>query len=275
MVNKIRANQIRLYYSSSRLLHQLREHSLYRLFFFDPNHIWLASYPRSGNTWLRRMLHELLLDEPSDLQKIRFSIPDIHNKWDIFNIKQAPTNFVKTHFPYTNYCKKVIYLIRNPLDVIYSYWNLEKKANQSVLSLDQIIERETTFGGLYGRWDKHIISYLNSELSPQKILFIHYEKLISDPLDTLEVILKFCEIYYPKHKLEKVVASSIDIFLNEKQKIGKSYEQKKQTIFDIQIDKGLKQLNNEQIKIILNSPIGTAAVALGYFNDLIDYSHNR
>lgn len=266
---------MKIKYLSSRLLHQLRENYIYRLFYFNPNHIWLASFPRSGNTWLRLMLHEILWDELSDKNKIRFSIPDIHNQWDIFNIDKQETTFVKTHFPYSSFYNKVIYLVRNPLDVIYSYWNLEKKVNKSSLSLDDMITRETMFGGIYGRWDKHIISYLNSNLSPKNLLFIYYEKLVSDPLSTLEIILKFCGVYCPKDKIEKVVVSSIDNFLDEQQKIGKFYEQKKQKIFDLQIDKGLKQFNNEQITMILNSPIGTTAVALGYCLDLIDYSHDQ
>lgn len=260
-------NSIKAQYLSSRLLHQAREHSIYRLLYFNPNHIWLASFPRSGNTWLRLMMHELLLNEPSDRNKIRLSIPDIHNKWDIFNLNQAKTHFVKTHFPYRKYCKNIIYIIRNPLDVIYSYWNLETKVNQSPLSLEEIIYRETQFGGIYGRWDKHIISYLDSNLSPSHLLLIYYENLILEPLTILQKIINFCGLEYSQDKIQKAIMSSVDNFLINTDYLSndKSYEEKKQYIFNTQVGKGLKHLNHDQVERILDSPIGTTAIALGYF----------
>ena len=46
--------------------------------------IWLASYPKSGNTWLRAFLHNLLRDPPEsyDINRITaFSMGDSSVRW--------------------------------------------------------------------------------------------------------------------------------------------------------------------------------------------------
>ena len=46
--------------------------------------IWLASYPKSGNTWVRTFLHNLLLnaDRPADLNELsKFTIGDGNKGW--------------------------------------------------------------------------------------------------------------------------------------------------------------------------------------------------
>ncbi|MDD3443805.1 MAG: sulfotransferase domain-containing protein [Zavarzinia sp.] len=46
--------------------------------------IWLASYPKSGNTWLRTFLHHLLINPPAPLPPdalSRFTIGDHHRAW--------------------------------------------------------------------------------------------------------------------------------------------------------------------------------------------------
>src|SRR5215475_452571 len=46
--------------------------------------LWLASYPRSGNTWLRAFLHNLLRDppEPYDINRLQdFTLIDSQARW--------------------------------------------------------------------------------------------------------------------------------------------------------------------------------------------------
>jgi hypothetical protein len=46
--------------------------------------VWLASYPKSGNTWLRAFLHNLMLDPPEPFpinELTRFTIGDTNKAW--------------------------------------------------------------------------------------------------------------------------------------------------------------------------------------------------
>ena len=133
--------------------------------------IWLASYPKSGNTWTRAFIQNLLLNpkEPVDInvmhhftlgdggkifyeqvsgkpfdeltrREIASLIPKIH---ELFSKAHPDSVFVKTHSALANlrevplitmeYTAGAIYIIRNPLDVVNSL------ASHYNLSLDQAI----------------------------------------------------------------------------------------------------------------------------------------
>lgn len=120
--------------------------------------IWLASYPKSGNTWMRAFLHNLLRDpsESYDINKITdFSTSDSSLNWyeaqnrkpwhewapeDVQRMRRGAQlaicawrrddTFVKTHnasmtflgYPliYPDLTAGAIYIVRNPLDVCIS-----------------------------------------------------------------------------------------------------------------------------------------------------------
>jgi hypothetical protein len=120
--------------------------------------IWLASYPKSGNTWMRVFLHNLLRDPPdgydinqvSDLS-VSDSIPTFYQavikrpwrSWSVQDVanarwhvqrhicqRQPDDSFVKTHNAFIEYAGKpmiykeftagALYIVRNPLDVCIS-----------------------------------------------------------------------------------------------------------------------------------------------------------
>jgi hypothetical protein len=121
--------------------------------------IWLASYPKSGNTWLRAFLHNLLRNptEGYDLNKMSdFTVGDtagifyqkflrkpikemtdeeiaiLRPKVQEMITRSSPDNvFVKTHNALVSYLDQplihmehtagAIYVIRNPLDMVISH----------------------------------------------------------------------------------------------------------------------------------------------------------
>ena len=134
--------------------------------------VWLASYPKSGNTWLRAFLHNLLRnpDEPADINLLdRFALGDSQKAWyrevaprpledmsirEILSLTPAvhrrmteafpDSVFVKTHSRLgaahgqpliTMDCTAgAIYIVRNPLDVALSV------AHHFGLTADQAID---------------------------------------------------------------------------------------------------------------------------------------
>ena len=136
--------------------------------------VWLASFPKSGNTWVRTLLTNLLngkqedtlnnlvamglssrevLDEHMMLETSELTLREIDNYLPMAirelanSIKSAPF-FLKTHMAYTfNANNKpvypadvsigAIYLVRNVLDVVVSY------AHHSNCSVDDILNGKT------------------------------------------------------------------------------------------------------------------------------------
>ena len=121
--------------------------------------VWLASFPRSGNTWLRAFLHNYLRDrgEPYDINRLQdFSLIECDARWyrgldprpvvelgkeEVAALRsKAPAAmtraspdsvFVKTHNALIEdrghllidpaLTAGAIYVVRNPLDVVLSY----------------------------------------------------------------------------------------------------------------------------------------------------------
>jgi hypothetical protein len=121
--------------------------------------IWLASYPKSGNTWVRAFLHNLLRNpkEAYDINRMTdFTLSDNQMRWfNLFDPRPGPeitkeeiaalrpkvhaamtrafpdNVFVKTHnalvedrgYPMISmeHTAGAIYIIRNPLDVVISH----------------------------------------------------------------------------------------------------------------------------------------------------------
>ena len=140
--------------------------------------IWLASYPKSGNTWMRAFLHNLLVnaEEPVDINSLHnFTLGEAnaryYNRFDprpltslseqeIMGLRpkvhelltQASPDsvFVKTHnflgevegIPLVSmdHTAGAIYIVRNPLDVAISY------SNHFGMAVDQAIEELATDG---------------------------------------------------------------------------------------------------------------------------------
>ncbi|NMG58237.1 sulfotransferase [Geitlerinema sp. P-1104] len=160
--------------------------------------IFLASYPRSGNTWMRLLLSDALLQ----LQGVKTTtggniIPDIY-KVDIDdwfqNLEQSlPFRLIKTHEPLffekqPDDQYRSIYLFRSPEDALasYYYYTLRyPKYQESDQGIDQFcLERVS-------QWCRHVESYLRlKDKAPQQVIFLSYEKLSLNPLESLQAIMK-------------------------------------------------------------------------------------
>lgn len=184
--------------------------------------IWLASYPKSGNTLLRSMLSAYLFSNDGifnfDLLKNikQFPNDDILKRLDInaedkneiiknsvraqetFSTKNS-IGFVKTHNMLFNYKKKypftnlentlgVIYLVRDPRNVLLSY------SRHLDISIEETLKFITSGAGnkidIMGNWSQNYQSW-KALREHNKYLLIKYEELILNREKTFLKILKF------------------------------------------------------------------------------------
>ena len=164
--------------------------------------IWLASYPRSGNSLCRRVLHKvfdvytyskhnsrILFREGKETNEILG-----YHRWPEANwseayarMKDAPeVFFVKTHDAPEDDAK-AIYIVRDGRAASCSYKqffnNLHPEAD---VSLWDIIAGFAT----YGSWGSHLSSW-----TPQKrsdTLVVRYEDMMSTPDREVQRIAEFC-----------------------------------------------------------------------------------
>ncbi|PHQ71623.1 MAG: sulfotransferase [Sneathiella sp.] len=156
--------------------------------------IWLASYPKSGNTWTRTFIHNLLLNpkEPFDINQLSiFSLADGKIEWyervggkpfeefskheilgliskvhKAFTESSPDSVFVKTHSVLGSvsdtplitmqYTAGAIYIVRNPLDVIISL------ADHFAMTLDNAIDFANNSTAYFGATDTDMEVFCSS-----------------------------------------------------------------------------------------------------------------
>jgi len=175
--------------------------------------VWLASYPRSGNTWLRFLLCAYLLGEARDSREMEGRIPNLHRG----NIDKAWDHdpvLGKTHLswnedhPRRQESRGCIYLIRHPKDVLLSNLNYFKLQGGVVgdraFALDFI-----HCGGVpwwcedLGSWEGHASSWLESSSLPRVV--ISYEAMRANPASALERVIRFLGLQPEAEKIARAV----------------------------------------------------------------------
>ena len=142
--------------------------------------ITLASYPRSGNTFLRNILYQVYgLDSIGDV--------DVAS---VDNWKKSNTVFIKTHeLPEVHFNKfgqhTVIYLIRDGRDALvsqaYHRINIIKPGDDYLQILREAILAKA--GSYFGGWAEH-----NYQWTRHADVIIRFEDLITNPKTQLQKI---------------------------------------------------------------------------------------
>jgi hypothetical protein len=190
--------------------------------------IWLASYPKSGNTLVRSLLSSYFFSKDGifnfELIKNIKQFPikelflqngvNINNEKDVIRSylkvqesinRKNSIQFLKTHSylfniennPFTKleYSLGVIYVVRDPRNVVLSSSNHNSQSHERSIE-DLIIGRELRYKGkenikVYtGTWGGNFNSW-KSFKSVNKYLLIHYEDLIKEKDKIFYEILKF------------------------------------------------------------------------------------
>lgn len=199
----------------------------------QPKIIWLASYPKSGNTWIRFMLLNLLMGKQTSTENLDKFIPDIHVLMPHYayppqlNIPPGATALIKSHFmlwpqmPFINLTAGFVYIVRNPLDVVASAVNYEfiKKpapadASDRKKARDQFVRDFITHGAVpgwiearWGTWDQNVRSYsLDNPRYPGLVL--KYEDIVSEPLTQLTRIVEFLGHRADPQRLQDAIDAS-------------------------------------------------------------------
>lgn len=156
------------------------------------DHIWLASYPRSGNTFLRSVLFNCFNLRsgsiyPRDLgynKKLEEYAGHIEQDANgSIDFQDQKLKIIKTH-NYNNDHQKTIYVIRDARPSSLSMYKFYNKK----ISLDDIILGNHRFG----KWSDHILNW--DPLKRNNTLLIKYESLLTNFNEQLNKISFFLNI---------------------------------------------------------------------------------
>ncbi len=162
-----------------------------------PQDIFLASYPRSGSTWLRFMLYQILTGEDPRFQSIDRTIPEIDAHRGAPSLLPNGGRLVKTHEQYRNEYMKAVFLVRDLRDVSLSCYARSVEVGLAELvsggDFDSFLVSFLEGRALQqGSWQQHSRSWLESPLAPNgNLMVIRYEDLRRNSEHVLSELLRF------------------------------------------------------------------------------------
>ncbi|HEX3740101.1 MAG TPA: sulfotransferase domain-containing protein [Terriglobales bacterium] len=149
----------------------------------DASDVYLASYPRSGNTMLRFILAEVLSGVPSSFDSIQRIIPEIGVHVHAHPLLPGGGRLIKTHEPFRRKYRRAIYIVRDVRDVMLSTFARETAVDVlHIRDLNDYIRpfmqgRMTRFGS----WQSHVESWLDSPLVDRgDLLVVRFEDIRSN-----------------------------------------------------------------------------------------------
>ena len=95
---------------------------------FRSSDIFIVEFPKSGITWLSYLLANIELRLAGLNQRVTFFnvnlfIPGVENLKKLAVDRKFRHTFIKTHETYTPDFPWIVHLVRNPVDVMVSYYN--------------------------------------------------------------------------------------------------------------------------------------------------------
>jgi hypothetical protein len=165
---------------------------------------WLASYPRSGNTFFRVLLHRLFGVQthsvysmaswaeriPDDTERLMRLMGQIEVECDLGVLHaDSGMHIVKTHDLPTDNCPAIV-LIRDGRDAVVSYAHYALKTEQGIerpgRDLFEATLEQFIIGDNFGGWSRNVNAWIN-RIGRDNV--IRYEDLIEDPVNTAAAAL--------------------------------------------------------------------------------------
>jgi hypothetical protein len=186
-----------------------------RNFTVFPDDSFIVSYLRSGNTWTRFLVANLIHpDEPVTFANIERVIPDTHAQSKRY-LKSIPRpRLLKSHQYFDPRYKKVTYIVRDPRDVVLSYYNFQRKYRHipDGYPMETYVDRFVA-GDLndIGSWGENILSWLAPRHNSPDFLLLRYEEMVAETRRELVKIASFLGIRpTPERLVTAIERSSAD-----------------------------------------------------------------
>ena len=175
-------------------------------FTLRPDDLVIATYPKSGTTWVQQIVKLIRNNGNDDGVKISDSIPWIDSVNSEFSqcadIASLPSpRALKTHLPYHmtpgglphTTTAKYIYIARNPKDVAVSlYYHMRGFTHYNFKGAwDDYIVHYTDGHVPYGSWFDHVLKWWEHKDDRANVLYLKYEDLKKEPREVVTAIAMF------------------------------------------------------------------------------------
>ncbi|HXM22662.1 MAG TPA: sulfotransferase domain-containing protein [Terriglobales bacterium] len=186
-----------------------------------PSDAFFASYPRSGTTWSRFTLFEILTGREASFQAVNAALRGIGRHALGLHILPGNGRLISTHEQYRKNYKKAIYLVRDARDVALSEFAYTSALEFFHGDLDQFLEVFCCkkISG-FAPWHRHISSWLDSPIAgTPNLLVLRFEDLRQNPFEGFSRMAEFLGVDADPDRIRRAIANNALDKMKEKERI--------------------------------------------------------
>ncbi len=178
-----------------------------------PDDMFLVSYPKSGNTWTRFLIANLVYRERNpDFSNINQLLPDVEGMFKRDLERVSRPRILKSHQYFDPRFPKVIYVVRDPRDVVLSeyHFDIKRRAIADDFPLQQFVSRflRGELNHPYGTWGENVASWFYTRRQDSRFLLVTYEALQTRPAEEMRRIASFMGISPDPERLAFAIEQS-------------------------------------------------------------------
>jgi hypothetical protein len=185
-----------------------------------PHDVFIASYPRSGNTWLRFVLFDILVSGVnSGFDELNHIIPDVGLHLRAIPLLPGQGRLLKTHEPYQKEYRKAIYLVRDVRDVALSEYAYQKGIGWIKEDFGDFLPRFVA-GNVnpFRPWHEHVPGWIDSPIAnTPHLLILKFEELRKNTEEVVMQVLDFLDLDVGREVVRAAIANNSVQKMQEKE----------------------------------------------------------
>jgi hypothetical protein len=177
-----------------------------------PDDTFVVSYPKSGNTWARFLIANLL-HPGTDVSFVNIDqlVPDAESTAKRIFDRAGRPRVIKSHHCFAPEYPRAIYIVRDPRDVALSQYHFQRK-NRRIADdcpianfVDRFLAGEVC---PHGSWGTNVSSWLVTRKDDPRFLLIRYEDLVERPHTELSKMAEFLGLNPDRDRIAQAIDRS-------------------------------------------------------------------
>lgn len=155
--------------------------------------IWLASYPRSGSTFLRNVFYEVYgIASSTYHRETDYEIDPAYESFPVVKTHLLPGQLMPDNTGIPS-----IYLVRDGRDCLVSLVHYRRQLQQDSVDFDFALREAIAAqkGSYFGGWGRHAREWLE-----RANVVIRFEDLVADPLKCVESLSPYLDLSVARHE---------------------------------------------------------------------------
>ena len=175
-----------------------------------PGDVFIVTFPKSGTSWLGYMIADLVTHGDGTvrtLQGAEVYVPDVNDAYFSDGSFERPAlpgpSFFRVHAPYDRRLPRVVYIVRDPRDVLVSYFHWKRLMSED---FDATLTEFVAGEHWPTDWGTHVAGW--TERRHPALFVTSYERLKEAPEAVLRQVVDFAGLKCDESAVRRAVAAA-------------------------------------------------------------------